>query len=89
MKIISDVLNCDSDYKNLLSACQKGRLPTLCTGLSNVHKAAIVAALHGHLNKRIAVITPDEAAAERFCRDLGQLFAEVLLSVSLGFTKHF
>ena len=70
MKIISDVLNCDSDYRGLLSDCQKGRLPTLCTGLSNVHKAAVVSALNSHLNQKIAVITPDEATAESISNDL-------------------
>ncbi len=73
MKFISDVLKNDSDYKSLLNDCEKGRLPTLCTGLSNVHKAAIVAALHGHLNKRIAVITPDEATADALQNDLTSL----------------
>lgn len=70
MKFISDVLKCDSDYKSLLSDCEKNHLPTLCTGLSNVHKAAIVTALHGHLNKKIAVITPDEATADALLHDL-------------------
>ena len=73
MKFISDVLKCDSDYKSLLNDCEKNHLPTLCTGLSNVHKAAIVAALHGHLNKKIAVITPDEATADALLSDLVSL----------------
>ncbi len=70
MKFISDVLKNDSDYKALLNDCKKGRLPTLCTGLSNVHKAAIISALHSHLNKKIAVITPDEATADAILQDL-------------------
>ncbi len=79
MKIISDVLNCDSDYKNLLSDCQKGRLPTLCTGLSNVHKAAVISALNSHLNQKIAVITPDEATAESISNDLLALGVNAVL----------
>lgn len=70
MKFISDILFGDSDYKVLLNDCEKGRLPTLCTGLSNVHKAAVIAALNRHLNRKIAVITPDEATAEGIKDDL-------------------
>ena len=70
MKFINDVLSCDGDYKALLNDCEKGRLPTLCTGLSNVHKSAIISALHSHTKKKIAVITPDEASADAILQDL-------------------
>ncbi len=70
MKFISDVLKNDSDYKSLLNDCEKNHLPNICTGLSNVHKAAIISSLHGHLNKKIAVVTPDEATADALLQDL-------------------
>lgn len=70
MKFINDVLKNDGDYKLLLGDLEKGRLPTLCTGLSNVHKAAIISALHTHTKKKIAVITPDEASADAMLQDL-------------------
>ncbi len=70
MKIINDVLKCDGDYKNLLDDCEKGRLPILCTGLSNVHKATVVSALCSHQKRKIVVITPDEATADSMLNDL-------------------
>ncbi|MBQ2266439.1 MAG: hypothetical protein II342_03455, partial [Clostridia bacterium] len=70
MNFINDVLKNDSDYKALLSDCQKSRLPTLCTGLSSVHKAAIISALYSHTSQKIAVITPDEASADALQQDL-------------------
>ena len=70
MNFINDVLKNDSDYKALLSDCQKSRLPTLCTGLSSVHKAAIISALYSHTSQKIAVITPDEASADALHQDL-------------------
>ncbi len=70
MKFLSDVLFCDGDYKTLLSDCQTGLKPLLCTGLSNVHKAAVISALKTHLKQKIAVITPDEATAEGLKDDL-------------------
>ena len=70
MKFINDVLKNDSDYKSLLNDCEKGRLPCLCTGLSGVHKSAIISSLHSHTKKKIAVITPDEASADAILQDL-------------------
>ncbi len=70
MKFITDALKNDSDYSALLGDCEKGRLPTLCTGLSNVHKAAIISALHSQLNRKIAVITPSDATADAILQDL-------------------
>lgn len=70
MKFISDVLKNDSEYTALLKDCERGHLPTLCTGLSNVHKTVIISALHSQLNRKIAVITPDEATADTILQDL-------------------
>ncbi|MBQ3546940.1 MAG: transcription-repair coupling factor [Clostridia bacterium] len=70
MKFINDVLSLDTGYKSLLGDCQKNRLPILCTGLSNVHKAVLISALNGHTKRKIAVITPDEATADALLQDL-------------------
>ena len=70
MKFINDVLSLDTSYKSLLGDCQKNRLPILCTGLSNVHKAVLISALNSHTKRKIAVITPDEATADALLQDL-------------------
>ncbi len=78
MKFLSDVLFDDSDYKTLLNDCERGRTPLLCTGLSDVHKAAVVSALKTHLKRKIALITPDEATAEGLKDDLSSLSLNVV-----------
>ncbi len=79
MKFLKDILALDGDYKTLLNDCEKERLPILCTGLSNVHKAAVVSALCGHLKKKISVIAPDEATADGIVNDLLSLNVNALL----------
>ena len=73
MKFINDVLSLDTGYKSLLGDCQKNRLPILCTGLSNVHKAVLISALNSHTKRKIAVVTPDEATADALLQDLTSL----------------
>ncbi|MBR4072578.1 MAG: transcription-repair coupling factor, partial [Clostridia bacterium] len=63
MKFLFDVLKRDKEYTQLLSSIEKGRLPLAASGLSGIHKAAVAAALSGHLNKRIMLLTQDEASA--------------------------
>ncbi|MEE1330897.1 MAG: hypothetical protein U0K18_06790 [Acutalibacteraceae bacterium] len=48
MKFISKILKNDPDYAELLNSVEKNRLPLVCTGLSLVHKAAVISALAEH-----------------------------------------
>ncbi len=70
MEFIREVLNGDSDYKSLLSGITKGRLPLACTGLSHVHKSAVISALSRDTSRKIAIITPDESSALEITADL-------------------
>ena len=63
MRFIDEILLRDGDYAALLSDIQKGRTPLICTGLSAIHKAAVLAALSRHTSQKITVITEDEASA--------------------------
>ena len=63
MKFINEILKNDPDYKNLLRSVMSERLPLVCTGLSHIHKAAVISALSSHTGRKIAVITHDEASA--------------------------
>ena len=73
MEFLRDILNRDSDYSSLLRDVKNGRTPLACTGLSNVHKSAVISALSRDTDKKIAVITPDESSALELCTDLGAL----------------
>ena len=63
MKFIDKILLNDTDFGNLISDIRKERLPFACTGLSHIHKAAILSAVFRQTGRRITVVTPDEASA--------------------------
>ena len=73
MKFIDNVLSLDPDFATLLSDIKKDRLPVVCTGLSLVHKAAVIAAVARECKKKITVVTKDEAEALAFADDARQL----------------
>ncbi|MBE6777165.1 MAG: transcription-repair coupling factor [Ruminococcaceae bacterium] len=70
MEFLRDILNLDSDYSSLLKNVKNGRLPLACTGLSNVHKSAVISALSSDLDRKIAIITPQESTALEIHTDL-------------------
>ncbi len=78
MEFLRKVLNGDSDYKSLIADLKKSRLPLVCTGLSNIHKSAILSAISADTNKKIAVITPDESSALELSDDLSSLGVNVV-----------
>ncbi len=69
MHFIDSVFTANQDCKNLLLSIRKGRLPAVVSGLSPIHRAAVISAVvsDGH---RAVVITPDEAQATRLVADL-------------------
>ncbi len=70
MEFIREVLNGDSDYKSLLKDINNCRSPLACTGLSSIHKSAVICALSKDTKRKIAVITPDESTALEMTADL-------------------
>lgn len=82
MKCLFDILKNESDYARLLSAVQKGSLPLAASGLSNVHKALISAAIVSHTGKRLAIVVPDEQMATSIKGDLESLGQKCLLFTS-------
>ena len=70
MKFLNDILNHDSDYSSLLKGVKNNRLPLACTGLSSVHKSAVISALSEDVGKKVIVITPTESLALEIGGDL-------------------
>ncbi len=70
MEFLKDILNLDSDYSSLLKSVKSNRLPLACTGLSSVHKSAVISSLYRDTMKKITVITPTEALALEIEADL-------------------
>ncbi len=73
MEFLNDILNRDSDYSSLLKDIKNNRLPLACTGLSSVHKSAVISTLLSDTNKKITVITPTESSALEIACDLSEL----------------
>ncbi len=53
------------EYRAVLTAVQKRRLPLGVLGLSAIHKAHIADALCAALRKRALIVMPDEASATK------------------------
>ena len=73
MKYLSDIISRDPDYTRLLDGVNKNRLPLAASGLSQIHKAIVAASLFRHTERRILLITPDEASAAGMKDDLTAL----------------
>ncbi len=72
-------LNDSPEYRAVLSAVEKRRLPLGVLGLSAIHKAHIADALCGTLSRRALIVMPDEASATRLTEDLSTLGMPALL----------
>ncbi len=79
MKCLFDILKTELDYARLLKEAQKGNLPIAASGLSQVHKALVLAALRVHTEKKIFVITHDEPTAVSMQEDFNSLGANALV----------
>ena len=86
MKFLNSVISKTSVFKSLLSLEAKGRLPIEVSGLSDIHKALILSAYKAQSNKKVIVITPDEAAAMSLYDDLSSLGVKVGLLPSRDYT---
>ena len=77
MNFLNKRLLTEPDYKQLLNAVNAEKLPAAASGLSQIHKAAVVSALCEHTEKKILLITPDETSAHGIYDDLKSLGNEV------------
>ena len=79
MKFLNSILKQDREYNELLSAVRNERLPLAAIGLSQIHKAVLTAVLYSQLNKKIMLLTHDEASAFELCDNLIGLGLKALL----------
>lgn len=76
------------EYRAVLTAVQKRRLPLGVLGLSAIHKAHIADALCAALRKRALIVMPDEASATKLTEDLNTLGMSALLYPEREFVFH-
>ncbi len=73
MELVTKVLGLDPDFNCLLRDITASRLPLACTGLSGIHKAAVIQSIFNLTKRKIAVVTPDEASALQMAADFKSL----------------
>ena len=79
MEFLNKVLSCDPDFNLSLKDISASRLPFACTGLSAVHKSAVISGIHSKVSKKIAVLTKDEASALQMAADLKEMGLKTLV----------
>lgn len=73
MEFLNKILSCDADYVTALKNINAKRLPFVCTGLSGIHKAAVISGFFADTGRKIGVVTHDEASALQLQSDLSAL----------------
>ncbi len=69
MKFLKSVIGKDATFCEFFKNIQKERFPFAATGLSLIHKTAIISAIKEMSERKITVITKDEAEALDFISD--------------------
>ncbi len=82
MKFLTDILKNEPDYAKLLKCVSSENLPIAASGLSDIHKAFVTAAICHHTGKKAAVITPDEQTALALKNDISQFGLRTLCFTS-------
>lgn len=77
-EFLNGILNRDSDFVSLVSCIKDGTVPLVCTGLSGIHKALVLAAISGQIQKPVTVVASGEAEAYSLWSDLTALGADAL-----------
>ncbi len=77
-EFLNRILNRDSDYQSLVSCINGGAVPAVCTGLSGIHKALLLASVSRETKLPITVVTSGEAEAHALWSDLSALGVDAL-----------
>ena len=79
MEFLDKILSCDPDFNLCLKDISAFRLPFACTGLSVVHKSAVISGIHSKLKSKIGILTKDEASALQTAADLKEMGLKTLV----------
>ena len=73
MNCYTDIAKSIPEFRSLVTAIHKRRLPLGVTGLAYIHKAHVISSLCTGFKKRALVLVPDESQASRLVLDLESL----------------
>lgn len=85
MKFLQTVMGKVPEFQTLEKALSKGSFPAEVSGLSVIHKAAVIAALCLRQKKHAVVVAPDESEAVRLSEDLTAMGLPALFFPSRDF----
>ncbi len=66
-------------YKQVCASVRSGRVPVEVVGSAHIHKALLAAGLHESLDRRLVLLTSDEAEASRLAADVRAMGLRTLL----------
>ena len=73
----------EPDLKRLISGIEAGACPVVISGLSEIHRAHVAAAIRAETMRPIAVICNAEDECDRLSRDIGSLTMENPIAIGL------
>lgn len=73
MSFFSNILKPMPEYREILNAAVKNRLPAAVDGLAYIHKAHFAHSISSDLSKKALIIVPDEGEAFKFAEDLNYI----------------
>ncbi len=79
MEFLNKILALDPDFRLALKDITASRLPFACTGLSGIHKSAVISGVHSATKSKIALLTKDEATAMQMADDLREMGLNALV----------
>ncbi|MBR2044489.1 MAG: transcription-repair coupling factor [Clostridia bacterium] len=77
-EFLNSIIRRDSAFNSLTSAIDAGAVPAVCTGLSGIHKALVIASAKSGIESKVTVITSGEAEAHSLYSDLQALGVNAL-----------
>ncbi len=86
MRLFDTILDRVEEYRELYKAVEKGRFPSMATGLSAVHKAHLIHSICRKSGCNALVLAADESEAQRLCSDLKNMGTEAVFYPSRDFT---
>jgi len=73
---LSEGFRKEPEFEKLIARIDGGQCPLVLSGLENIHKAHVAAALRRILRRQVVVICPDEIEMGRIAADIGSLTGE-------------
>lgn len=86
MNCFTDIAKSIPEFRSVVNAVHKNRLPLGVTGVAYIHKSHVISSLCDGFKKKALILLPDEAQATRMVADLGAFGMRALLFPARDFS---